>query len=231
MTRTIDPTEVLCKDGGSFSVSRKGGRIAIFASFRDRLAVDAGLARYTTFHEPGDACAEHTGMPVEVVREYARLHGGVAQAGEQALALLKELAGETATPPEPAKDSGKPITDSLARAERIREQVAAGTHDFLGRPLPDRVPVDRLTPAVIEGRRVVAEVERPLVPGLGYEGVSPRRAALEWRAEQAGIAMSNLGIRERAQYARHPLKAEAVALSGRLAKAREGAIAQIAREA
>lgn len=231
MTRPIDPTAILCKDGRSFSVDRKCGRVTVFASFRDRLAVDAGLARFTTFHEPGDACAEHAGMPVEVVREYARLHGGVAQAGEQAIALLKELAGETAAPPEPAPVAEAPPTDSPARPSRTQALMAAGTHDFLGRPLPPGLPVDFLTPVVIEARRVVAEVERPLKPVLGYEGVSPLQAALEWRAEQASSAASRLALLEGAQYVRHPLKTEAIDLRKRLAKAEEKAKAELAKEA
>lgn len=224
MTRPIDPTEVLCKDGRIFSVDRKGGRVTVYASFRDRIAVDAGLARFTTFHEPGDACAEHAGMPVEIVREYARLHGGVAQAGEQALALLKELAGEA-----PAAEA--PATDSPAKAVSTLELMAAGTHDFLGKPLPPGLPVDRLTPVVIDARRVVAEVERPLRPVLGYGEVSARQAALEWWAEQAGSAACRLDFLELAQYVRHPLRAEAIALQKRLATAREKALAEIAKEA
>ncbi len=224
MTPPLAPTDVLCKDGRLFSVDRKCGQITVFASFRDRIAVDAGLARFTTFHEPGDACAEHAGMPVEVVREYARLHGGVAQAGEQALALLKELAGE-AQAAEPAP------TDSPAKAVSTFELMAAGTHDFLGRPLPPGLPVDFLTPVVIKARKVVAEVERPLKPVLGYGDVSARQAALEWRAEQASSAASRLALLEGAQYVRHPLRSEAIDLRKRLAKAEEKALAEIAREA
>lgn len=101
MTRPLSPTDIRCKDGVVFTVDRKCGSITVFATFRDDLRTSSGLARYDTFHEPGDARAEHTGMPVEIVRAYAKAHGGVAEAGPQALALLKELPSQTAPVPDP----------------------------------------------------------------------------------------------------------------------------------
>jgi hypothetical protein len=47
----------------------------------------AAKATILTFHEPGDPTAEHRGMPVEIVRVYTKIHGGVASAGVEAVDL------------------------------------------------------------------------------------------------------------------------------------------------
>ncbi|MFC6776570.1 hypothetical protein [Methylobacterium gregans] len=117
MTRPVSPTEIRCKDGRVFSVERMGGGITVFADFRDP-AVDAtGLGRFQTFHEPGDGSAEHTGMPVEIVRAYAKAHGGVAEAGAEAVALLKALPSRPALPaaePAPAPEQPAPAVEEAA---------------------------------------------------------------------------------------------------------------------
>jgi len=214
--RPIEPNAVLCKDGRMFSVRRGGRGIILDADFRDPAVVSSGLGRFTVFHEPGDGSAEHGGMPVEIVRAYARAHGGVAEAGEQALSLLKELAGET------------PITDSRAP---ISEDADPDV-DFLGRPLPPpHLRLDCLTDAVIEARRGLAEVHGPLVLGLGHADASPRRAALERRVEIASLSASRLSLVDRPRYAAHPLREEAVKLRKRLAEVQRQALAEIAREA
>ncbi len=176
MTRPIDPTEVLCKDGRIFSVDRKGGRVTVYASFRDRIAVDAGLAKFTTFHEPGDACAEHAGMPVEIVREYARLHGGVAQAGEQALALLKELAGEADAPTAPPP--------------RTRPALFTDSPASPGKP---ELPIDDLTTAVIDARRAVDEITGPVTWRWGKRPSDKLEAVATHERRSPGGAASRAG--------------------------------------
>ncbi|MFC6743512.1 hypothetical protein [Methylobacterium tardum] len=216
----------------TFSVYAPGPRLTIVAATDDADTAGSALAPYRRPGDNGDGLAAFSGMPVEAVRSYCRLHGGVAQTGETARILLQALPSEADAPPAPAPAAEAPITDSRAKADKIREQVAAGTHDFLGRPLtPEQLRLDDLTPAVIEARRVAAEVERPLVPGLGYGDTSPRVAALEWRAEQAGRAASRLSLVDRPRYAAHPLRDEAIALRDRLADAKRQALAEIARQA
>ncbi|QGY03184.1 hypothetical protein MMSR116_15800 [Methylobacterium mesophilicum SR1.6/6] len=231
MDSELHATEVKCKDGVTFSVHAPGPRLTIVTAPNTEMTANSAIGPYRREVSPGNGTALYGGMPVEAVRAFCVMHGGVAQIGTTAQDLLQALPTEADLAAAQARPADPPITDSPAEVSLVRSGFEAGTHDFLGRPLPDRLPVDHLTPFVIEARRVVAEVERPLVPGLGHAGASPRQAALEWRAEQAAIAKSNLSIMERAQYARHPLRSEAAALTKRLAKARNGALAEIAREA
>ena len=250
MTRLpIGPHHVRCADGRWISIltpPRRWDRHADEDDFTQeppvRLravpedpAVEAsGMSRYWHSHNRREGIdALYAQVPVGIVRAFIRLHGGIDEIGADALAELQRAAAleQAGAPPEPAPAAEAPATDSPARTSRTRELMEAGTHDFLGRPLPPGLPVDRLTPVVIDARRVVAEVEPPLRPVLGYGEVSARQAALEWRAEQAGAAACRLDLLERALYARHPLKTEAVDLQKRLARAREKALAEIAWEA
>lgn len=232
MTRPISPTDILCKDGKLFSVAMKCGAITVFATFRDDLRAASGLARFSTFHEPGDTCAEHTGMPVEIVRAYAKAHGGVAEVGAEALALLKSLPSQ-ADPP-----MGAPATDSHARAVEAApeaplsedggaaspgapsSEIAAGALDQHGVGSPPRIELDDLTPAVIEARRVVSECEDPLVWrkewGRHRSDELPEEAVL-WRRITCGRGLaSRLIIVTAPRYASHPLLAEGVRLRERL---------------
>jgi hypothetical protein len=133
VTTPIRPTQIRCKDGKIFSVQRLGGGITVHADFRDPAVVASGLGRYMTFHEPGDGSAEHTGMPVEIVRAYAKAHGGVAEAGAEALALLKKLPSEAAAP---APEQPAPAV----------EEAAPGRPFLLGEPWWPGGPRPRLCP-------------------------------------------------------------------------------------
>ncbi len=102
--------QVILRSGQAFSVAGAPGNVTLYVDFRDRHADACGLSRFMTFHEPGDGTAEHQGMPVEVVRAYTKIHGGVAQAGSEALALLKSIpsaeAPPAAAPPAPEATTG-----------------------------------------------------------------------------------------------------------------------------
>lgn len=112
--RTARPNEVILRSGQGFSVAGTPGSVTLHASFRDKHASACGLSRYMTFHEPGDGTAEHQGMPVEIVRAYTKIHGGVAQAGAEALALLKSLPSAEAPPAGPSIPEAVPGGEEAA---------------------------------------------------------------------------------------------------------------------
>ncbi|MCJ2078773.1 hypothetical protein MKK68_24550 [Methylobacterium sp. E-016] len=236
------PTTVSCKDGSTFLVTGSPGHVVLFATFRDKAVVSTGLGRFQTFHEPGDLRAEHKGMPVEVVRAYAKAHGGVDHAGEEALALLKSLPS-TAEPV-----MGEPVTDSRPQAavEVAPESpltIARGAglagwspaeahpraldqHDVEGAPA---LVLDELTTAVIEARRAVADFEGPVV--WKREWAKPRVDRLPeisalWRriSKGAGLA-SRLIVVTQPRYASHPLQAEGVQLRAQLQRIGDEAFA------
>lgn len=239
MTRLpIGPEHIRCVDGRWISIltpprqlDRTAGEetyiheppVRLRTVPEDPAVKDSGLSAYWHSHNrrEGDD-AEYARVPVGIVRALIRLHGGIDEIGDEALAELKRAAAL-----EQAAD--RPTTDSRPS---IAARVAAGTHDFLGRPLTaEQMQLDCLTDAVIEARRGLAEVDGPLVLGLGYDGTSPRRAALERRAEIASLSASRLSLLDRPRYAAHPLKAEAIKLQEKLAAVRRKALADIAREA
>lgn len=227
MTRPISPTEIRCKDGRVFSVQRLGGGITVHADFRDPAVVASGLGRFPTFHEPGDGSAEHTGMPVEILRAYAKAHGGVAEAGAEALALLKGLSSAAAEPapapeqPAPAVEEAAPGRPFLLGSRGGRGGPPAadvGALDLhVGEPAPASLPLDDLTPAVIEARKAIAEFDR----GFLFQGREPAHngeVLSTWytrAARGAGIG-SRLIVATHDRLARHPLRAEALALRERL---------------
>lgn len=111
----IRPDALVLKSGVHISVSRSrpAASITLYAppSHRDPHVPASGLAAFQTWFEPGDGNAEFTGMPVEIVRAFCKLHGGVAQAGEEALVLLKAL------PSQPDPVMGAPAAVGEAAAE------------------------------------------------------------------------------------------------------------------
>ncbi len=156
MSTPLKPNAIRCKDSTVFSVGpegcrdRPGARIVVYASFRDAMRQSSGLARFEIFHEPGDASAEHAGMPVEIVRAYARLHGGVAEAGEKALEFLKRLPS--------AADTPAPIPEAQPEPEAapIPETTVGGGEAASPLPFPQGRPgrpAPRIPP---ECRHVVA---------------------------------------------------------------------------
>ncbi|QRE76836.1 hypothetical protein [Methylobacterium aquaticum] len=123
----LRPNSIRCKDGHVFSVGPEGchdcpgARVVVYANFRDAMRQSSGLARFEIFHEPGDASAEHAGMPVEIVRAYARAHGGVAEAGALALEFLKRLPSATSdpapTPEAPPAPEPAPVSEAAPAVE------------------------------------------------------------------------------------------------------------------
>ncbi|MBE7197156.1 MAG: hypothetical protein INR70_05050 [Parafilimonas terrae] len=251
MTRIpIDPHHIRCVDGRWISILTPPRRwerhadeddytqeppVRLRAVPEDPAVEASGMSRYWHSHNrrEGDD-AEYAQVPVGIVRAFIRLHGGIDEIGPDALAELQRAAAleQAGDPPKPAPAAEAPATDSPARTSRTRELMAAGTHDFLGRPLTAaQLALDYLTPAVIEARRGLSEVEGPLVLGLGHAEASPRRAALERRAEVACLTGSRLSLVDHPRYSAHPLRNEAIALQKRLSEAREKAEAELAREA
>jgi hypothetical protein len=143
--RSPRPDEVILRSGQAFTVAGAPGNVTLRASLRDKYISDCGLGRYMTFHEPGDPTAEHRGMPVEIVRVYTKIHGGVASAGVEALALLKTLPSAEA-----------PLPD----APPAPEAVQGGGEAARGRPFFPRWP--SLPPP------------RPLTGRAGWWTTSPR---------------------------------------------------------
>ncbi len=148
MSMPLKPNAVRCKDGTVFSVGpegcrdRPGARVVVHASFRDAMRQSSGLAQFEIFHEPGDASAEHAGMPVEIVRAYARAHGGVAEAGPEALAFLKRLASAAAETPAPIPEAPPepetaPIPETTVGGEEAASRPFAVSRQ---RPAPRFTP-------------------------------------------------------------------------------------------
>lgn len=129
MSTSLKSTDVRCKDGVIFSVGPEGCRnspgaqVVVYAPLRDPAVAASGLAKFETFHEPGDARAEHAGMTIEVVRAYARLHGGVAEAGPEALEFLKRLPSAEVEP--------APVPEAPPAVEE------AAAHPFVSAPRPE----------------------------------------------------------------------------------------------
>ncbi|SDM56975.1 hypothetical protein SAMN05216360_102470 [Methylobacterium phyllostachyos] len=229
MDSELHATEVKCRDGETFSVHAHGPRLTLITAPDTDMTAASALAPYRRPSDPWDGLALYGGMPVEAVRSFCALHGGVAQIGRTAQTLLRALPSEADPPAEQAPAVETPIPDSRPS---VADLVNAGTHDFLGRPLtPEQMQLDYLTPAVIEARRGLTEVEGALVLGLGHAEATPRLAALERRAEVASLSGSRLCLLDHSRYAAHPLRAEAIKLRKRLAEARKKALAEIAREA
>ena len=160
----IDPHRIACRDGVVFFVrERATGTIVVSALHDDAVSLSCGLSRYRAPHRPGEAYAEHTRMPVERVRAYAIGHGGVAEGGPVAIALLKKLRSEA--------NKG---TEGVASTAGFR--AAAGGSGVAGRPEASAVPgapdqrlgaglpqveVDVLTPEIIDARRFLAVLDGP----------------------------------------------------------------------
>lgn len=237
---------LILKSGVHLSVSRRrpGSAITLYGppSHRDPHVPASGLAPFQTWFEPGDGNAEFSGMPVEVVRSFCKLHGGVAQAGQEALALLKMLPSQ-ADPVmgAPVTDSRPPTVEEVAPESPLpsaRGADVAGRAESpaapraLDQPVPapaPTLPLDELTEAVIEARRAVADFEGPLVWkkawGKPRPDMLPEVAALwRWTSKGSGLA-SRLIIVTHPRYASHPLLAEGVRLRGQLQQIAEEASA------
>lgn len=238
MTFPLKPADVRCKDGTRFIVTGTPGHVVVFATFRDKAVIECGLGRYHTFHEPGDLRAEHQGMPVEIVRAYAKAHGGVAEAGEKALALLKTLPSQAEPVMGAPTDSQPPAVEEAApeaplpearganlagRSPAEADARALDQHE-LGAPA---LQLDTLTADVIEARKLVRELEGPLLlrgkPPRHF--VDERDAWMHRTTSAAGIAGRMISVTD-PKLAEHPLLTEAVGLRSRLLLLRDEALAR-----
>lgn len=231
MTALDRATDIRLKDGTTISVHTPGGGVVIVTTPVDEAAAATGLSAYRSAPVGSSGQGMHAGMPVEIVRAYCRAHGGVAEAGETALALLKSL------PSQADPVMGAPATVSLppalVEAAPISPLPPARGADVAARaaaPAAPRAPdqpaveqglqLDELTEAVIEARRAVADFEGPVVWKKEWGRPRPDRlpeVSALWRriSKGAGLA-SRLIIVTHARYASHPLLAEGVRLRARL---------------
>jgi len=215
----IEPNRIACKDGTTFFVrERATGAIVLSALRDDSVSQACGLWRYRTAHRPGELYAEHQNMPVERVRAYALGHGGVAEGGPVAVALLKRL------PSEASKGA-----EGVASTAGFR--AAAGGSGVAGRPAPAAVPgaphqrdaggpgavaVDVLTPEIIDARRFLAVLDGPhLLDGREPETDAEALRVWQNRGSIALRAYASLAVRLGPGSERHPLYGEAVALRDR----------------
>ena len=231
MTAIDHATDIRLKDGTTISVHSPAGGSVIVTTPVDEAVEATGLAAYRSAPVGSNGRGMHEGMPVEIVRAYCRAHGGVAEAGETALALLKTL------PSSADPVMGAPVTDSPAPAlvEAVSESplLSARGAEATWRaepPVASRAPnqpvvepvlkLDELTEAVIEARRAVADFEGSLVWkkewGKHASDRLPEVAAL-WRRTSKGAGLaSRLIITTHPRYASHPLLAEGVRLRAEL---------------
>lgn len=218
----IEPNRIACKDGVTFFVKERAtGAIVLSALRDDSVSQACGLWRYRTAHRPGELYAEHQGMPVERVRAYALGHGGVAEGGPVAVALLKRLPSEAnqgaeGVAPQPGFRSPPGGSDMAGRPASEAPAGASAERDAGG---PAALEVDTLTPALIEARKVVAEFDGPFLH-QGREPATDEEARREWERRcflscRVGRLFPDL---KDDRFARHPLRAEALALRERLTR-------------
>jgi hypothetical protein len=95
VTRHPKPGCIICRDGTGIRVEARDGALVVTALTRDGLRAKAGLAEYKSVGGEAGIEIEHAGVPVDVVRNYVRLHHGVEAIHPVALAILR---GEAPTP-------------------------------------------------------------------------------------------------------------------------------------
>lgn len=216
----IEPNRIACRDGVVFYVrERATGAIVLSALRDDSVSQACGLWRYRTAHRDGELYAEHENMPVEVARAYALGHGGVAEGGPVAIALLKRLPSEANQgAQEVAPSAGfRPDAGGSRVAGRPEASAPAGAPPQRDGGGPAQVEVDVLTPAVIEARKLADEFDGPFLL-QGKEPATDEEARREW--ERRCILSCRVGrlfpdLKDD-RFARHPLRAEAVSLRERL---------------
>jgi hypothetical protein len=215
----IDPNRIACKDGVVFFVKERAtGAIVVSALREDPVSLSCGLARFQTARA-GERHAEHQGMPVEAVRAYAMGHGGVAEGGAVAIALLKRLPSRNVQgAPEGASAAGfRPAARGPNVAGRASAAPSAGAPLERDSGGSGEVEVDTLTPLVIAARKAIAELDGPHL----YEGREPttdQEALVVWgRRGSTSLRLSG-HLREATlpRFASHPLREEALALRERM---------------
>lgn len=213
-----DPTRISCRDGTVFFVKERAtGAIVVTALREDAVSLSCGLAHFQTARS-GERHAEHKRMPVEVVRAYAIGHGGVAEPGPVAIALLKKLPSRNAqgakeVAPAPSFPPARG-TDVAGRAEAAPVSRAPDQH--LG-GAASTLEIDTLTPVVIEARKALADLDGAFL----YEGREPTtdtEASIVWgrRGSTSLRLTGRLGDAMLHRFAGHPLREEALALRERM---------------
>lgn len=215
----IEPNRIACRDGVVFYVrERATGAIVLSALRDDSVSQACGLWRYRTAHRDGELYAEHENMPVEVARAYALGHGGVAEGGPVAIALLKRLPSEANQgAQEVAPSAGfRPDAGGSRVAGRPEASAPAGAPAQRDGGGPAALEVDVLTPEIIDARRFLAVLDGPHLLD-GREPTTDAEALRVWqnRGSIALRAYASLAARLGPGSERHPLYGEAVALRDR----------------
>lgn len=112
----LKPSAVLCRDGARFAVETAAGAIVVTTPADDPSLDAAGLSRYADADQARPGVLRHSGVPIDVVRNLIREHGGFAEAGPDALAAL-QAAGRPAETQE-AQAAGEAAPRPFARAPR-----------------------------------------------------------------------------------------------------------------
>jgi hypothetical protein len=199
----LKPSAVECKDGFRFAVERQALRLVVTTPVGDHALEDSGIAAFADRHQRTRGVLRHTGVPLDALRHFIRLHGGYAGAGPLALAVLQRYGQAPA--PEPAS--------APAEVQVVEEAAPAPEH-----PGP---PLDELTSAVIAARKALAKLdaEPPLT--------APNTKQVFGRIGASAVAASLLEPAFTPRYAKHPLVAEAIGLYARLEKIKEAACKKV----
>lgn len=215
----VEPNRIACRDGVVFFVKERAtGVIVVTAPREDAVSVSCGLSRYRIPARAGEPYAEHQGMPVEAVRAYAMGHGGVAEPGAVAVALLKKLPSRNSQGFEGRAPSPgfRPAAGGSGVAERTASEALPGASDQRLGGGPGTVEVDTLTPEIIDARRFLAELDGPhLLDGREPETDAEALRVWQNRGSIALRAYASLAVRLGPGSERHPLYHEAVALRDR----------------
>ncbi|MCG5246919.1 hypothetical protein LPC10_17465 [Methylorubrum sp. B1-46] len=115
MTPTLKPSAVLCRDGGRFAVETADGILVVTAPASDPALDAAGLSPYRDAAQPRPGVLRHSGVPVGVVRELIRHHGGFEAAGPDALAVLQAAGRPVEPEPAPIPEAAPAVEEAASR--------------------------------------------------------------------------------------------------------------------
>ncbi len=143
MSSPLKPGAVLCRDGSRFAVEDRAGRLVVTTPAGDPFLDQAGVSPFADAAQVRAGVLRHSGVPIDVVRQLIRQHGGFEAAGDMAMAILR-AAGR---PPAPE-------TASSPEAPPAVEEAAPG------RPFPEARRLSRPAPRIPpECRHVVTPSE------------------------------------------------------------------------
>ncbi len=89
MSSPLKPGAVLCRDGAKFAVADVSGRLVVTTPAGDPFLDQAGLVPFADAAQVRDGVLRHSGVPIDVVRQLVRAHGGFEAAGPAALDILR----------------------------------------------------------------------------------------------------------------------------------------------